>query len=186
MVPRSELPAAIALNSMGFNIARSVGPALGGIIVAGVGAFAAFAINAISYLGLIVVLVRWQPVRAPRALPPESLGAAMVAGIRYVAMSPNLGVVLVRGAVFGIAAIAVQALMPLIARDLIQGGPLTFGLLLGAFGIGAVGGALLSTRLRQALSLEALVRVAFLSFAVCATIAGLSPFAPLTMATMTL
>jgi MFS family permease len=186
MVPRSELPAAIALNSMGFNIARSVGPALGGIIVAGVGAFAAFALNAISYLGLIVVLARWQPVRAPRDLPPESLGSAMAAGVRYVAMSPNLGVVLLRGAVFGLAAIAVQALMPLIARDLIQGGPLTYGLLLGAFGAGAVGGALLSARLRQALSLEALVRMAFLSFAVCAAVAALSTFALLSLAAMAL
>lgn len=186
MVPRSDLPAAIALNSMGFNIARSVGPALGGIIVATIGAFAAFAVNAISYLGLIAVLARWQPARPPRVLPPESLGSAMAAGIRYVAMSPNLSVVLVRGAVFGIAAIAVQALMPLIVRDLIKGGPLTYGLLLGAFGVGAVGGALLSTRLRQALSLEALVRMAFISFAFCATVAGLSPFALLTIVAMAL
>lgn len=186
MVPRSDLPAAIALNSMGFNIARSLGPALGGIIVATIGAFAAFAVNAISYLGLIAVLARWQPVQVPRALPPETLGSAMAAGIRYVAMSPNLGVVLLRGAVFGLAAIAVQALMPLIARDLIQGGPLTYGLLLGAFGAGAVGGALLSTRLRQALSLEALVRVAFLSFAICATTAGLSSLVLLTIIAMAL
>jgi MFS family permease len=186
MVPRSDLPAAIALNSMGFNIARSVGPALGGFIVATVGAFAAFAVNAISYLGLIIVLARWQPARPPRVLPPETLGSAMAAGIRYVAMSPNLGVVLLRGAVFGVAAIAVQALMPLIARDLIQGGPLTYGLLLGAFGIGAVGGALLSTRLRQALSLEALVRIAFLGFAICAAVAGLSPFILLTSVAMAL
>src|SRR5215207_2364945 len=186
MVPRSDLPAAIALNSMGFNIARSVGPALGGLIVATVGAFAAFAVNAVSYLGLIVVLARWQPVRPPRVLPPETLGSAMAAGIRYMAMSPNLGVVLVRGAAFGLAAVAVQALMPLIARDLIQGGPLSYGLLLGAFGIGAVGGALLSTRLRQALSLEALVRIAFISFAICAAVAGLSPIALLTMVAMAL
>jgi MFS family permease len=186
MVPRSDLPAAIALNSMGFNIARSVGPAIGGMIVATVGAFAAFATNAISSVGLIAVLARWQPVRLPRVLPPETLGTAMAAGIRYVAMPPNLGVVLLRGVAFGLAAIAVQALMPLIARDLIQGGPLTYGLLLGAFGAGAVGGALLSTRLRQALSLEALVRVAFISFAVCAAVAGLSTLALLTVAAMAL
>ena len=186
MVPRSDLPAAIALNSMGFNIARSVGPALGGMIVATVGAFAAFATNAVSYLGLIFVLARWRPTTPPRVLPPESLGAAMVAGIRYVAMSPNIGVVLLRGAVFGLAAVAIQALMPLIARDLIQGGPFTYGLLLGAFGVGAVGGAFLSTRLRQALSLEALVRLAFVSFAVCATVAGLSTFSYLTIPVMAL
>ncbi len=76
--------------------------------------------------------------------------------------------------------------MPLIARDLIQGGPLTYGLLLGAFGAGAVGGALLSARLRQALSLEALVRMAFLSFAVCAAVAALSTFALLSLAAMAL
>jgi MFS family permease len=186
MVPRPDLPAAIALNSMGFNIARSVGPALGGIIVATVGAFAAFAVNAVSYLGLIIVLARWRPVRPPRTLPPEALGSAMAAGIRYVAMSPSLSVVLLRGAVFGVAAIAVQALMPLIARDLIQGGPLTYGLLLGAFGIGAVGGALLSTHLRQAMSFEALVRMAFLGFAVCAAVTGLSPFILLTVVAMAL
>lgn len=110
----------------------------------------------------------------------------MVAGIRYVAMSPNLCVVLLRGAVFGVAAIAVQALMPLIVGDLIQGGPLTYGLLLGAFGIGAVGGALLSTRLRRALSLEALVRIAFVSFGLCAAVAGLSSFALLTIGAMAL
>jgi len=186
MVPRSDLPGAIALNSMGFNIARSVGPALGGIIVAAFGAFAAFAVNAVSYLGLITVLARWQPVVIPRTLPPESLGAAMAAGIRYVAMSPNLAVVLLRGAVFGLSAIAVQALMPLIARDLILGGPRTYGLLLGAFGAGAVGGALLTARLRHLLSLEALVRVAFISFAVCAAVAGLSTLVLLTAPAMAL
>ncbi|MET0532393.1 MAG: MFS transporter [Microvirga sp.] len=186
MVPRSDLPAAIALNSMGFNIARSVGPALGGFIVATAGAFTAFAINAFSYIGLILVLVRWQPVSIPRVLPPESLGTAMAAGIRYVAMSPNLGVVLLRGAVFGLAAISVQALMPLIARDLIRGGPLTFGLLLGSFGVGAVGGALLSARLRQAMSLETLVRIAFISFAICAAVAGMSTIAFVSIAAMSL
>lgn len=186
MVPRSDLPAAIALNSMGFNIARSVGPAIGGLIVAAVGASAAFAVNAVSYFGLIGVLALWRPVTPPRILPPEALGSAMAAGIRYVAMSPNIGVVLLRGAVFGLAAIAVQALMPLVARDLIHGGPLTYGFLLGAFGAGAVGGAFLSTRLRQALSLEALVRLAFVSFAICAAVAGLSTLPLLTIAIMAL
>jgi MFS family permease len=90
MVPRSDLPAAIALNSMGFNIARSVGPAIGGMIVATVGAFAAFATNAVCSIGLIAVLMRWRPAIPPRVLPPESLRTAMGAGIRYVAMSPDL------------------------------------------------------------------------------------------------
>jgi MFS family permease len=184
MVPRSDLPGAIALNSMGYNLARSVGPAIGGAIVAAAGAFGAFAANAVSYVGLIAVLARWRLETPPRVLPPESLGTAMAAGMRYVAMSPNISLVLLRGAMFGLAAIAVQALMPLIARDLVHGGPLTFGLLLGAFGAGAVCGALLSARLRQALSVEAIVRLGFIGFAVCVTGAGLSSSAILTMAAM--
>jgi hypothetical protein len=117
-------------------------------------------------------------------LPPESLGTAMAAGLRYVAMSPSISLVLVRGAMFGLAAIAVQALMPLIARDLVHGGPLTFGLLLGAFGAGAVCGALLAARLRRSLSIEAIVRLGFIGFAVCVIGAGLSSSAVLTMVAM--
>jgi MFS family permease len=184
MVPRSDIPAAVALNSMGMNIARSAGPAVGGLIVGTIAAFAAFAINAISNLGLIAVLWRWQPTPTPRVLPPERLGTAMAAGVRYVAMSPNIAVVLLRAAAFGIGSIAIQALMPLIARDLIQGGPFTYGLLLGAFGAGAVGGAFLNPQLRQALSLEALARLAFISFAICATVSGLSTLLLLSMAAM--
>ncbi|MEJ1161326.1 MFS transporter [Prosthecomicrobium sp. N25] len=186
MVPREELPQAITLNSMGFNIARSVGPALGGLIVASVGAFAAFATNAVSYVGLVSVLARWKPPARPRTLPPERLWPAMAAGIRYVAMSPGLWTVLLRGACFGFAAGSVQALMPLVARDLVGGGPLTFGILLGGFGAGAVGGAFLSRRLRQAWSLETLTRVAFLSFAVSAGVSGLSRSTPLTTLAMAL
>jgi MFS family permease len=186
MVPRSDLSSAIALNSMGFNIARSVGPAIGGLIVAAAGAFAAFATNAVSYIGLIVVLARWRLEVPPRVLPPESLGAAMAAGLRYVAMSPNIGVVLLRGAAFGLAAIAVQALMPLIARDLVHGGPLTYGFLLGAFGAGAVGGAFLSSRMRQALALETLVRISFLIFAAGTAVAGLTATTIVSMAGMAL
>ena len=115
MVPRSVLPNAVALNSMGFNIARSVGPAIGGAIVAAAGAAAAFVLNAFTYVGLIVVLLRWRPERAPRRLPRERTGIAMSAGLRYVAMSPDLRLVMLRAALFGVAASAVPALMPLIA-----------------------------------------------------------------------
>ena len=160
MVPRAALPGAVALNSMGFNLARSVGPAVGGLIVAAAGAAAAFAVNALSYLGLIAVLWRWRPEPRPRALPPERLDLAMGAGLRYVAMSPNIRVVLWRGALFGAAAAALPALMPLVARDLVGGGALAYGVLFGAFGAGAVGGALLSGRLRRRLSPEGIVRAA--------------------------
>ncbi|MEO8459601.1 MAG: MFS transporter [Dokdonella sp.] len=174
MVPRAALPGAVALNSMGFNIARSVGPAVGGIIVAAAGAAAAFLANAISYIGLIFVLLRWKPNLPPRLLPRERTVAAMKAGVRYVAMSPNLRTVMFRSFVFGIAASAVPALMPLVARDLIGGGPLVYGILLGAFGIGAVAGALANHRMRLRFSTESIVRMASLALAVGAAGAGAS------------
>ena len=186
MVPRADLPAAVALNSLGFNIARSLGPALGGAIVAVAGVATAFAFNALSYLGIIAVLLRWRPDRPPQTLPRESLGAAMLAGLRYVSLSPALRVVLLRALVFGLGASAVPALMPLVARELIGGGPLVYGLLLGAFGAGAVGGALVSTRLRARLSTEGLVRAAALGFALSAGVTGLSTSLPLTLAILLL
>ncbi|MBM0105178.1 MFS transporter [Steroidobacter sp. S1-65] len=184
MVPRSHLAGAVAINSMGFNIARSVGPAIGGAIVAGAGAAAAFAVNAASYIPLIWVLTRWRPVRPPQLLPRETLGIAIAAGLRYVSMSPGIRRVLVRGAVFGIGASSVMALLPLIARDLLGGGPMTYGLLLGAFGAGAVGGALSSARLRQRLSSEGLARVSCIAFAIAAAVSGISPYIALTVPMM--
>lgn len=186
MVPREDLPAAVALNSMGFNIARSLGPAIGGAIVAAAGAAAAFAVNAVSYLALIAVLAAWRPERPPRTLPREGLGAAMMAGLRYVAMSPSLRVVLLRAMVFGAGASAAPALLPLVARELVGGGPLTYGLLLGAFGAGAVVGALTSTRLRARLSTEGLVRAAALAFAAATALTAASRSLPLTMALLPL
>lgn len=180
MVPREDLPAAVALNSMGFNLTRSVGPAIGGIIVAAAGAAAAFAVNAASYIALLTVLARWKPNLPASKLPRETLGAAMGAGIRYVAMSPNIGKVLLRSSTFGFTSGSILALLPLVARDLVQGGPLTFGIMLGAFGLGAVGGALLSGRLRQMLSSEVMVRCAFVGFSICALTAALSSYAWLT------
>jgi MFS family permease len=165
MVPRSILPSAVAMNSMGFNLARSVGPALGGVIVAVAGAAAAFLTNAVSYIALLAVLFRWQPNLPPKLLPRERLGVAMRAGVRYVAMSPNIQLVLMRGAVFGIGASAVSALMPLVARDLLGGGALTFGMTSGAFGIGAVLAALSTRRLRARFSVETMVRSAALILA---------------------
>ena len=174
MVPRAELPGAVALNSMGFNIARSVGPAIGGLIVAAAGAATAFAVNALSYIALIVVLWRWRPVRDTQSLPRETLGIAIAAGVRYVAMSPAIRTVLFRSAVFGIAAGAVVALMPVVAKELLGGGPLTYGLLLGAFGLGAVAGALGNARLRKVMSTESIVRWASVGLALATAIVGWS------------
>lgn len=167
MVPREDLAGAVTLNSMGFNMARSVGPAIGGLIVAAAGAAAAFAVNAFSYVGLLVVLFRWKPERPKQTLPREGLLAAMAGGVRYAFLSPRVTAVLLRALVFGIGASAVQALMPVVAREG-GGGPLIFGLLLGAFGVGAVGGALFVGRLRARYETETIVRVAALVFAAAA------------------
>ncbi|CAN7149378.1 MFS transporter [Pararhizobium sp. LjRoot235] len=180
MVPRDVLPAAVALNSMGFNITRSVGPAIGGAIVAAAGAAAAFAANTLSYFALLFALIRWRREVTLSTLPRESMGRAISAGLRYVAMSPNIGKVLFRGFVFGLSASAILALLPLVARDLVAGGPLTYGIMLGAFGLGAIAGALLSARLREDLSSEWIVRIAFAGFAVSALITASSPYGWLT------
>jgi MFS family permease len=184
MVPRSDLPAAVALNATGNNLARSAGPALGGAIVAAVGAAAAFAVNAASYLALIVVLLRWKPEVMANSLPREPLGAAIGAGLRYVAMSPNIGKVLLRSFVFGFAAIAVLALLPLVARDMLGGDALLYGILFGAFGVGAVGGGLVSGMLRRKLAPEWIVRLSFTAFAACAAGMASSPLAWLTCAAL--
>ncbi|TPE47477.1 MFS transporter [Amaricoccus solimangrovi] len=180
-MPREDLPEAIAANSVGFNLARSVGPAIGGAIVASVGAFAAFAVNAVSNIGMIVVMLGRGTTASASDLPPERVGSAMLAGIRYVAMSPHLLVVMVRGAVFNFAAISVMALLPLVARDLVEGGPRTYGILLGGFGVGAVIGALAGARLRHMMSLEWLVRTGFLAFAVAVAVIATSSVAPLSI-----
>lgn len=181
LVPRPLLPGAVALNSMGFNIARSVGPAIGGAIVAAAGAAAAFLVNALSYVGLIAVLARWRPDYAPKLLPRERLGDAMGAGLRYVAMSPNLRIVLARALLFGVAAAAVPSLMPVVARQLMTGGPLVYGALLGAFGMGAVAGALSSTRLRRRLPSEQVVRWSAVGLAAGAAAVALSGTLALTL-----
>lgn len=165
IVPREDLAGAVTLNAMGFNMMRSVGPAVGGLIVAFAGASAAFAVNAATYMGLIAALLRWKPERSKPRLPRETLGSAMGAGIRYVSMSPNLLTVLFRGLLFGFAAIVVLALLPVVAEQYVGGGALVYGTLLGAFGLGAIGGAFLNGRMRARFGNEAIVRLASLGFA---------------------
>ncbi|WP_061934628.1 MFS transporter [Aureimonas sp. AU22] len=174
LVPRRDIPAAVTLNSMAFNLMRSIGPAVGGFVVASAGAAGAFAINALSYVPIILTLRRWQHRRPVSDLPRETLGDAMFAGLSFVAMSPNLLTVILRSASFGIGAVAILALLPLVARDLVQGQATTFGLLLGSFGIGGIGGALLNTRLREAFASETITRVAYMGFAVGTVVVALS------------
>lgn len=162
-VPAETLPAAVALNGISYNIARSFGPAIGGIVVATAGAVAAFAANAVLYLPLLTVLFLWKRVSEPSRLPREKLNRAVVSGVRYITNSPSIKVVLTRTMVTGVIGGSLSALMPLVARDLLHGGAQTYGIMLGAFGMGAVIGALNIGEIRKRMSGEAAVRACALS-----------------------
>ena len=176
LVPRSELPSAVTLNSVGFNLMRGVGPAIGGLIVAAWGASAAFALNAASYVPLLAALIRWRgpgPASAPGGRR-EPFVSAVGAGLRYVVLSPNLLRVLGRGAFFGFAAIAILALLPLVAKSHPEGGSMLYGLLLGCYGVGAILGAMLNPAIRERLRNETIIRLAFVGFAGAALVLALS------------
>jgi MFS family permease len=162
-VPPETLPSAVALNGISYNIARSFGPAIGGIVVATAGAVAAFASNALLYLPLLVTLFLWRRTSEPSRLPRERLNRAIVSGVRYIANSPSIKIVLARTLVTGLIGGSVSALMPLVARDLLHGGAQTYGIMLGAFGMGAVVGALNIGEMRKRLSGEAAVRACAIS-----------------------
>ncbi|MCC7484996.1 MAG: MFS transporter [Burkholderiales bacterium] len=164
LVPREELQSAVALNSVGVNVARAVGPAVAGVLVGAAGPAAAFFLNAVSFLGVVIVLTRWR--REPRhgTLPAERFLGAMRAGLRYVREAPALKSVMARAAAFSLFAAATWALLPLVARAA-GGGARTYGLLLALIGAGAVGGAFVLPRLRAKCSRDRLVRAATCAFA---------------------
>ncbi|MDO5530218.1 MAG: MFS transporter, partial [Paracoccus sp. (in: a-proteobacteria)] len=174
LVAREDLPQAVTLNSVGFNLMRSVGPAAGGLIVAIWGAAVGFAINALSYIPIIAAMWRWKPEYPPRSFTREPFMSAVGAGLRYVALSPNLMRVLIRSAAFGLTAAALLALLPLVAMSHGSGDSALFGALLGAFGLGAIIGALTNARLRSMASNETLVRGAMMLFAGALATVGLS------------
>jgi MFS family permease len=185
-VPRADLPSAVALNSLAFNIARTAGPAIGGIIVAKAGPPAAFLLNSLSYVALIVVLALWRRPRPAPFLPPENMFMAMGAGIRYARLSPDIRTVLIRGAIFGVLGSSIWALMPLIARDLIGGNAVTYGVLLGAFGSGAVLGALSSTSLRRRYTNELIVRASTAGFGIASIATAISSWHAVSMVALML
>ena len=185
-VPAETLPSAVALNGISYNIARSFGPAIGGIVVATAGAVAAFATNALLYLPLMVVLFMWNRANEPSRLPRERLTRAMVSGARYITNSPSIRIVLIRTLVTGLIGGSVSALMPLVARDLLHGGAQTYGIMLGAFGMGAVIGALNIAEVRKRMSGEAAVRACAISMAGAIAAVALSTQAILTAAALVL
>ena len=172
IVSREELPSAVSLNSMGFNLMRCIGPAAGGAIVAAAGVASAFAINALSYVAIILTLFRWEAPIRDTHLPREPMGSAFAAGLRYVAMSPNLLRVILRGFWFGLSAIALLALLPVVVRETLNSNAIVYGILLGCFGMGAVAGAILNARLRAWLNNETIAKGAFIGYAIsCAVLA---------------
>lgn len=164
MVPREDLPAAISLSSVGFNIARAAGPALGGLLLAAAGPEVNFLLNALSFLGVLVVLYRWKRPPETSMLPAERFFGAMKTGVRYVRHSPEVRAVIARGSLFVLCASSLWALLPVVTRDLGQG-PAGYGLLLGALGIGAVSAAMVLPRLSRSGSPGLIVAVSNLLFA---------------------
>ena len=158
-----DLPQAISINTIAFNLARSVGPALGGLLIALTSPAHAFALNALSYLALIVVLLRWRPdAPVPQRQP---MLAAIRTGIAFCAGSSPVRRILLRGMTFGLGAAGFHALLPVVVRERIHGSEVDYGLLLGAFGVGSILTALWIAPARRRLGSEAVVSIAALVFA---------------------
>jgi MFS family permease len=184
LVEPQELPAAVALHSAGFNVARAVGPALGGFVVAAAGPAAVFLLNAVFFLGVVVALSRWRRAHVPRDAPPEDMLGATAAGLRYVRHAPALQTVLVRTGVFTLGASALWALLPIIARNELGLDATGFGIILGSLGLGAVGSALFLPRLQRALPIDRLTAAATLVFAATTLALAYVRVVPLLVASM--
>jgi predicted MFS family arabinose efflux permease len=169
LVPPAKLAAAVALNSAGFNIARAVGPALGGLVIAAIGSSStsgsgwAFLLNAVSFFGVILFLYHWKPRETERHNGSETFSGAITIGLRYARQEPRIRTVLVRTLVFTLFASAFWALLPLIASKF---GAEGFGAMLAFFGLGALGGAGVLSLARRRLSPDAVIAFATLIFAV--------------------
>jgi MFS family permease len=181
MVPRSDLPQAISLNTIAYNTARSLGPAIGGVLLSLSGPALAFTVNALSYIGLIVILLRWRPQSATPAQRHRTF-AAIGAGLRFAWANSPVRRVLLRGFAFGLGAISFQALLPLVAKEQLAGNEIAFGLMFGAFGVGSVLTALWIAKARQRYGPEAIVTSATLVAALAVTLLAFAPSIPVAMA----
>src|SRR3954453_9476243 len=148
LLPKEELAAGITLSGVSVNVARTLGPAIGGFIVAAAGPAVVFVIDGISYLGVIGVLLAWQRKPAPSTLPPEHMLPAIRAGLRFARHSPPLRRILLATFLFMVCGAGVMALMPVLGRETGRGA-IGYGLLLGSLGIGAVTGAMFLSRVRS-------------------------------------
>ena len=175
LVPKQDLSAAVAANSVGINISRALGPALAGVIIAGFEIAAPFWLNAISNLAIIGALLWWrsQP-RAPNRLPAERFFSAIVTGFRHARHNRHLRATLIRAVGFFLFASAYWALLPLVARSQVAGGPELYGILLGAIGAGAVGGAFILPWLKTKLGTDRLVAAGTIGTAITLVLFGLA------------
>jgi predicted MFS family arabinose efflux permease len=182
LVPKEDLAPAIALNSLGVNVSRALGSALGGVLIAAAGVSAPFWANAVSNAGVIGVLLWWQPPpRASRHLPAERLGSAMRTGFRHARHNTRLRAALIRATAFFTFASAYWALLPLVTRERIAGGPELYGVLLGAIGAGAILGAMALRRIRARLGNDRTVALGSIGTVLAIVLFGLArtPFTAL-------
>ncbi len=183
LVPRGDLQAALALNSVGINVSRAIGPALGGLIIAAVGIAAPFWLDAVSNLAVIVALMWWCPPSSSGShLPAERFTNALRAGFRHARFNSPLRATLIRAIGFFLFASAYWALLPLIARNQIAGGPELYGLLLGAIGAGAVSAAFLLPSARRRLGPDRLVHAGMIGTAAAMALYALARSPPLALA----
>jgi MFS family permease len=148
LVPREDLVPAIALNGIGFNLTRAVGPAIGGLVVAWAGAGAAFALNTVCLLVMAGALLLWRRERRTSRMPREHFVSAVRAGLRFVSASPAMLAAIIRAVAFFLFGSAVWSLLPLVVREELHLGPEAFGILLGCMGAGAVAAGFLLPRVR--------------------------------------
>jgi MFS family permease len=172
LVPPDERQQAISFGSVNQNLARAVGPAIGGIVLAATSSGTVFLINAASFLVVIAVIWRWRSSRRTQTLPREHVGEAIRAGGRYVAASPVLRVILLRAFLFIFFAASIWALLPLVAQRQLHLGSGGYGVLLGSVGVGAVAGAGVLPRLRTRLTPGGMLTAGSLGLAVVALILG--------------
>ena len=165
IVPRKHLESAIGLGSAGYNIARGLGSALGGVIVGAFGPGWVFLANATCYTAMINALVRWNVKANPRKRSTEKITGAIRAGVRYTRHSQALRAILMRTVVFATAASALWSLLPLLAREQLHLNSMQYGIMVSSFGIGTFLGALILPRMRRRLTLDLMSAVGTILFA---------------------
>jgi MFS family permease len=175
LVPAQDLAAAISANSVGFNVSRAIGPALGGLTIAALGIAAPFWLNAVSNLATVGALLWWRsPQKLAGRLPAERFVSAIRTGFRHTRHNRHLRATLLRAVGFFLFASAYWALLPLVARNQISGGPELYGVLLGAIGAGAVGGAFVLPWLKARIGPDRMVRAGTVGTAVTMVLYGLA------------